>query len=233
MKNINQLQITLISIFPIDQISIPSLFRRESLNLLNHLFRLQYVQQADPFFVNQNQILLRNGEFVHEDTPYLINEVIIDNRKIIIKMNAPSIIGDAFFDLLKKELVSLDVRRNKIDLTPLITTYETTCVCTLDFDLHSYFGGHDFNEFIDTIEKQIPKHGSTTSITPSSLRFKIDYSNIPEEIRKNKITLAEKYIIIEYREKTNPENRIYLTSSPTRSETHFEILEVFEDYINH
>lgn len=233
MKNVNQLQITVISIFPVDQISIPSLLRRESLNHLNHLFRLQYVQQADPFFLNQNQIMFRNGEFVHEDTVYLINEVVIDNRKIVIKMNAPSIIGDIFFDLLKKELISLDVRRRKIEFTPLITTYETTCVCTLDFDLYRYLGGHDFNEFIDNIEQQIPKHGSTISIIPSSLRFKIDYSNIPEEIRKNRITLAEKNIIIEYREKTNPEDRIYLTSSPTRSETHFELLEVFENYINH
>ena len=70
-------------------------------------------------------------------------------------MNAPSIIGDAFFDLLKKELVSLDVRRNKIDLTPLITTYETTCVCTDQRQLKSKFSDFEHAlQYYSAIENQ-------------------------------------------------------------------------------
>ncbi len=232
MQDVNQLQVTIISIFPMDDISIPSLRRLESLNYLNHLFKLQLAQNADPFLLNQNQIVFRNGEFINDGDVFLVDEVLIDSRRLIIKINAPTVVGDKFFDQLRNELISLDVRENKPELKPLIKTYETSCVCKLSFDLNNYLGGSNVNGFLDDINKKIPNHGAKSRIFSSSIKFKIDFFNIPEEIRKNKITLSEKIILIEYRDKTNPEDKIYFTSSPTRSEEHFEILELFEEYIN-
>ncbi|MDA3937904.1 MAG: hypothetical protein PF693_01165 [Spirochaetia bacterium] len=231
MDNIIQLQSTLVMIFQTDEIPIPSLRRIEALNHLNRTYKLQLTQQVDPFMMNQNQLILRNGEFFHDDVLYLIDEIQIDSRRLIIKMNATSEIIDIFFNIFREELINLDVRKRKCKLIPLITTYDTSCVCCLNFNLIEYIGGKNINSLTEKIEEKIPKYDSKISLIPASIKFKIDYFDIPAKIRKNKITLSEKNLIIEYREKTNPEDRIYFTSSPTKSDTHLEILKAFEDYI--
>lgn len=231
MDNIIHLQSTTVMIFKSDEISIPSLRRIETLNHLNKVYKMQLVQQVDPFMINQNQMIFRNGEYFYDDVLYIIDEIIIDNRRLIIKMSAPSEIMDIFFNIFRDELISIDVRKRKSKFVPLITTYDTSCVCYLNFDLIEYLGGKNIKSLTDNIEDKIPKYDSKISLTPSSVKFKIDYFDIPVNIRKNKITLSEKNLIIEYREKTNPDDRIYFTSSPTKSDAHLEILKAFEDYI--
>jgi len=230
MDNIIQLQSTIVMIFKADEISIPSLRRIEALNHLNKVYKLQLAQQVDPFIINQNQMIFRNGEFFYDGDLYLIDEIIIDNRRLIIKMSAPSDIMDTFFNIFRDELINIDVRNKKSKYVPLITTYDTSCVCCLNFDLIEYIGGENIKSLTDSIEDKIPKYDSKISLIPSSVKFKIDYFDIPANIRKNKITLSEKNLIIEYREKTNPDDRIYFTSSPSRSDAHLEILKAFEDY---
>lgn len=228
MENITQLRSTILMIFQTDDISLSSLVRIEAFNHLNRLFKLQLVQQVDPFLTTQFKF--RSGEFLYEDEIYLIDEISIDARRLIIRMNAPTEILDIFFNIFREELKKLDVRKSKVELIPQIITFETNCVCKLNFDLIMFFGGKKVGPLFDNIKSKIPAYDAKLSFIPGSIKFKIDYFSLPAKTRKNNITLTEKSLTIEYRDNTNPEERIYYSSSPTRSETHLEILNELESY---
>jgi len=228
MDNIRRILSTIVMIFPIDDINLALLKRSETINLLFEKYRLQLIQQVDPFLLNQNLLTFREGEYKRAHTSYLIDELSIDDRRIIIKMQSSSKIADSFFKALKGDLLSIDLRDKKPKYEPQITTYDTTCVCELDIDFDSSLKSVLFQKFIDETMNKLPNFGADLTITPYSLRFKIEYFNLPTKLKKNKIALSDKYLSIEYREKTDTNDRIYFSSSPTDSDTHFEILKAFE-----
>jgi hypothetical protein len=146
MESISNLQSNSVMIFPIDSIHLPIFRRPDAIKILNESFKLQVLTQAEAFLVNPNQIVFRNGLFEYKKINYFIDELVIDDRRIIIKMTAPSEIIDQFFTSLKDVLSKIDIRQNRADLAPLLTTYETTCICKLDIDLSKYFSNSLFNE---------------------------------------------------------------------------------------
>ncbi len=227
-KDIRYLETSLIAIFQEDEINLASIRRNESIKQLNSKYKLKYLNQPElmPYVVPS--LVLAEGEFIYNDQTCLVNEIRIESRRIIIKTNGTSEAADFFFEEIRKELVKLDVRQTKPEINPLIKTYETRCVCKLDIGLEKLIGTQKIDEFITGISKYIPSFDSSPSIIPFTLRFRIDYFNIPEKLKKNKITLMEKYITIEYREKTDPGDHIFFTSSPTKTEDHIKLLQHFE-----
>jgi hypothetical protein len=213
---------------------ISPFFRRpDAIKILNESFKLQVLTQAEAFLVNPNQIVFRNGLFEYKKINYFIDELVIDDRRIIIKMTAPSEIIDQFFTSLKDVLSKIDIRQNRADLAPLLTTYETTCICKLDIDLSKYFSNSLFNEEISSsILSQIDSHGSKLVMNPYTLRFRLEYLDIPPKLRRNKIALSDKFLTIEYRERTDPSDQIFFTSSPSQTKAHFAILESLEKAFN-
>jgi hypothetical protein len=230
MKEIKSLQSTLIMIFPADDIHLPSIKRKDSVKLFNDKYNLELNKVPDSIPFPQNNIMFRNGEFRHQGKLFIINEIIIEERRLIIRCLGPSETIDAFFSQFRKDLKSLDIRDNKGDYAPILSTYETICVCHIDIDFFDMCNDK-FNKYLKEIEDDLPTYTAKMSLMPFSIRIRIDYHDLPERLRKERISLADKFLTIEQREKTNPADKIYFTASPTETRTHFALIEKLEKTI--
>ena len=74
----------------------------------------------------------------------------------------------------------------------------------------------------------IDSHGSKLVLTPFGLKFRIQYNDIPERLFSRNIQLNTKYVTIELRAQTSPEDMIYFISSPCPSPVHMTLLEDLE-----
>ncbi|MFZ7132185.1 MAG: hypothetical protein ACOWWR_07495 [Eubacteriales bacterium] len=230
MKDIKSLQSTLIMIFPADDIHLPSIKRKDSVRFLNDKYNLELIKVPDNIPFPQNNIMFRNGEFRHQGKLFIINEIIIEERRFIIRCLGPSEIIDVFFSQFRKDLKTLDVRDNKGDYAPLLSTYETICVCCIDIDF-SDLCNDKFNNYLGEIEGDLPTYTAKMSLMPFSIRVRIDYHDLPEKLRKERISLADKFLTIEQREKTDPADKVYFTASPTETKTHFALIDKLEKAI--
>lgn len=232
MDNIKRILSTVVMIFPNDEIYLSSIRRNESIHILNEKYKLKLLQQADTFLMSQNQLTFREGEFILNAVPYPIDELTIDERRLIIKTQSTSEVALKLFQSIKEDLLSFDYRKKKPKYEPIITSYDTACVCQLRTKISEKLNNAFLNNFLVKTGELMPKYDSHLSIIPFSLKFKIEYFNISPKLSKNKITLSDKFLTIEYREKTDPEDRYYFISSPTDSSTHFEIIKAFENMLD-
>ena len=230
MNDIKSLQSTVIMIFPTDDINISSIKRKESKEYFSSKYNFELNKFSDNFPIPQNNVILLNGEFKSLNKIYIINEVIVEERRIIIRCLGPSEIVDEFFLQFRDDLRNIDLRDTKGEYAPILTTYESISVCRLDIDLKNIYNDK-FTNFLENIDEDVQKFNSRLLITPFTLRIRIEYLDLPEKIQKEKITLTEKFITIELREKTDPDDQIYFVSTPTRTETHFKLIEKLEEYL--
>ncbi len=227
MREAKYLKTTKVMIFPSDDIYLAGLNSEAAIQKITSTFSLVRAPLS-PQFLNQiPQLVFQNGVFEYNGNTYIIDQISIDDRKIIINILSPSSVSDLFFNEFRKLLVSIDQREEKSSYDPLISTYETTCILKLDIKLDRLIGiirAKEIEELISTKHS----HGASISLIPTSVRFQISYNDIPEKYIKNKISISDKPFLIELREKTNPDDQIYYTVSPTDSDTHLEILKALE-----
>ena len=235
MKNIRELRTTQIRIFPTDEIHFQSLQRQTAINKIKEKYKLKNIITPTipeiPSIEIQKILIFTNGEFVYKNKTYLVDRLVIENRRIIITMASHSEIADEFYTDLRNLLIELDLRDAKSNYNALVKSEETTCVAKLDFYLYQLFERNFINNFQQTLLNKIESHGCKIEIVPNVVRFKINYLNEPELYRKNKITFADKEFILEVRERTSYEDRIYFTSSPTDTKTHLELLSEINNLI--
>jgi hypothetical protein len=227
MKNIKFIKTTLIMLFPADDIDFFGINSEISIQKLISNYSLNKVPATPQFLLQNNQLVLQNGIFQNDNVKYIIEQIVIEERKIIISILSSSDISNIFFEDFKKQLIALDFRKEKGHYEPLISTYETICILKLDIDLNHLISRFE-NDKVEKIISKKQTNKAKIQLIPSSLRFQITYKDIPEKLVKNKITMSDKYLVLELREKTDPEDKIFYTASPTDTETHFEILEAIK-----
>jgi len=225
MKEIKYLKTTQVMIFPSDDIYFHGLNSESSIQKILSSFSLTRIPMPSQFQIPQ--LLFQNGAFIKDSKTYIIEQLSIEERKIIINILSSSDISKSFYNELQKLLISLDLREEKGSYVPLICTYETTCVLKLNIKLNRFSGDIKLNEIKEIISKK-DNYGSVISIIPNSIRFKISYNDIPEKLLKIKIAISDKSFVVELRDNTDPEDQIYFTVSPTETETHLELLKVIE-----
>lgn len=108
---------------------------------------------------------------------------------------------------------------------PIETAYETFCVARIETDSWWQLAEpyqHFINKMVfPKVVEQYP-HAEPT-IQPGSVQFRFFFKmKVPHH------SIAPKTFCIELREGTPPEDRLFWTTSPLRSEEHLEILQEFE-----
>ena len=224
MDDVKYLRTTQIMIFPVDDINLAGVRREETLQTLNAKYRLQVVRLPDALPGLLNAVVLRNGEYEHGAKKYLIDEIVLEDRRIVINMQSHSDICDDFFMDFRKELLTKTVGSYSSRLEPIITTYETHCVSRLNFDLAAMMRPEILDGLAASIRQNINSHEAKSTIIPFSFRVKLSFFDIPEQLRTRNVTLADKFLTIEYREKTDPKERMYFTASPCDTDAHMKIL---------
>lgn len=228
MKKIRRLKTTQIMIFQADDIDIVSIRRKSSIKKLQSLFSLNFMQLPENLPVQvQPQLIFQNGEFKLNDKIYDIEQLVIEDRKIIINIYAEYEISNAFFDDIKNLFISFESRDQPGDYNPIITTYETLCVSNLNIEFENFFKKDDTQK-IESIISEKDSHGASIKLYPTSFKFKIKYDDIPDDLKGNNISINDKQLIVELRDMTNPKDKIFYTFSPTRSDVHLKLLDTLE-----
>lgn len=230
MKQIYDLKVTQIRIFPADELPFRSLHRNTAMSKMSNTFKLKpnpqmYFEISPTVVPNIN---LNNGEYDYNDRSYLIDYLIIEDRRIIIRMTANSDIVNNFFEELRRLLIDIDIREKKPNYEPLIRVDETQCIAKFDFSFEDILQHTKLSDFPKYLAKKVQSYGSKLEIVPNALRFRLKYLSIPEILRKHDITLIDKDFIIERRDRFPYEEQVYFTYSPTDSTTHLEILKELE-----
>jgi len=232
MREIRELVVKQIRIFPIDEIGFQSLQRQNAIKQIQEKYSLKFNPiMFEDFSGEQPNIVFKNGEYQHKNKPYLIELLSIEPRRILIHMCSNSKIADSFFTNLRDLLISLDLREGKSTYKPLLKSEETECVVKFDFCYKDIFKNSPIYDFNDYLTKNITSHACKIEVLPSALRFRISYLQLPDSLKKQKVTLDEKYFVIEIRTRTSYEDQIYFTFSPTDTETHFKLLNELEKRI--
>jgi len=231
MKDIKFIKTTQIMIFPSDDIDFYGINNDETLQVIISKYQLSKVTIPAQFSVPLPQILLQNGSFRQKQSKFIIEQLIIEERKIVINILSDSTTSNAFYSDLRTLLIALDLRKSKGSYEPLVSTYETTCILKLNFKFGQLCPRIPITKLENKISENVT-YSSSVSIIPSSLRFQISYDKIPEKLLKNKISISDKHFVIELREKTDPDDQLYFTASPTDTETHFELIKILEDTLS-
>ncbi|HPA63285.1 MAG TPA: hypothetical protein PLC67_04975 [Spirochaetota bacterium] len=228
MRDIKLIKTTQINIFPTDDIDFIATSNDSSLKKIESNFVLKPLQMSSLPIQMQQPIILQNGEFNHKGKIYSIEQLVIEQRKIHFSIFANSDISNSFLEELLVLLKSFDTRESIGKYIPLIQTYETVCILPLNIKIEHLITNFDSDKINSIISKN-NSNGAKISIVPSSIKFQIKYNNIPDKLNNNKITIADKALVIELRDMSDPKDQIYYTVSPTDFKTHMQLLESIEE----
>src|SRR5208337_584196 len=113
MKEIKYIKTTQVIIFPSDDINFHGLNSEPAIQKILSSFSLSRVPMPPQFSIQLPQLIFQNGVFTNDKTSYIIEQLSIEDRKIVINILSTSDISNLFFNELKKLLISLDQREEK------------------------------------------------------------------------------------------------------------------------
>ena len=202
-----------------------------SIEIIKKKYELKHQKFPDDFPFNITSLVFTNGNYKSEGRKFIIEQLTIEERRIIINFIGPTDILNQFYNDLKSILLKLDTRSEKGLFNEFVKTNETICVVKLDFQIKDLFINSPMLSFSENIKNSIPGYDCKIDIIPDSIRLKIKYSSIPDKLSKNKIMITDKDFTIGVRDKTNPDDMIFVTSSPSDSDVHFKLLTQLENII--
>jgi hypothetical protein len=231
MKRIDSLHVLQVRVFRTDEIPMSTVRLENSIHKTQTLFSfkqclpLQPPLAADP----QGAIAFMSGEFTFEGRTYEIDRLVIEPRRVLIGIAAPSTVASAAFEKLKTLIIEIDPRTPKPGYDPLVLTEETTTVVHLDFPITNLFADQRYTKFLAELPSMRNHSGAKTVVVPSSVHFRVSYRDLPEILAKNKVTLLDKDIAIELRVGTDVSENVYFITSPTSTDAHLVLISFIED----
>ena len=170
-----------------------------------------------------------SGAFQASSMTIVIQQLILEKRRIILNVAGSSGAADLAFSRLRDLVKELDQRENKAEIEPLVQTDETTTIVKLDLSIAKIFSTGQFASFSGALESKLDRYGTKeTKLVPISVRYRVAYGDLSDELKANNIALLAKEIVIELREGTPLEDNTFFIVSPNRSDLHLEIVSLIE-----
>ncbi|MBZ5503791.1 MAG: hypothetical protein LAN59_16410, partial [Acidobacteriia bacterium] len=172
MRDLVDLTVTQIRIFPADTIPLSDLRLSQCIKVVKEAFQFSTVQ---PDFLGV-QLGFTNGAFENAGKTFNILSLIIDPRRIQIQARAGSPIIDAFYSSLMKVLESTK-QVTMGGIRPLVKAEETTCVATLDIEFEELLAPSLAAFLVGEGKAKLrAEYGEVKSIAFKSLSFEIKYA---------------------------------------------------------
>ena len=242
MRNIRELSVQQIRLFPVDTIpQIPALHSVLS-DVIGQAFQFQGHQDRDqlsgfgmlpmpPILPGQPAKLEFSGGSLADDDDNVtfITSLTIEGRRVVLQVLGSSQQADRVFKVLSDLLASV-WPPSELGLSEVVyEVEETTCILDLDFDFTSLFR----RELLSFIEGRLVDVVSSESASVSAqlvkFKAKISYQVNDHNISGHGITLSDKEFVIEPRVNTPGEARIFYTKSPLPSHLHLQFIREFEE----
>lgn len=167
------------------------------------------------------------GEFFLGKKIIPVNSFTIEERRVVLSIVGTSVEADHFFEDVKKTIIeTLGSSANFYD--PIVKVDQSSCFVTLDAGIQKFFE----SSFISFCNKSLPSYNNLPEVQvethPFSLRIELNFKvNNPELLRSN-ITVGPKYLVIEKRLQTRPDENMYFVSSPFDTATHMKLIKDLE-----
>ena len=228
MKQPRELRVLQIRVFETDVLGYASFRVQQALHEIRS--RYGFGTAPGPDLAVSAPLLFAFGKFVHDGTDYLINTLIIEDRRVLLDLTAGSEVCSAFFEDLREVLCGLDLRKPSTPYEPMLRVEETTCVAEFDFELDQLLS-NPLREFAGDLNAAVQLQDTSVLLVPSIIRFSIRYMDVAEELKRHQVSLLDKDFRIELRANTDPADRVYFTHSPLDSDTHLRLVRDLEQAI--
>jgi hypothetical protein len=230
MKNIRELIVTQIRIFPADYIPYSYLLRKEFIDYIVEKYnfdRHQMPFENIPVPASVPRVLiLESGEYKIDNKKVIIKRVAFEDRRLITEVISPSKVSTKFFNAFSKDIKKFDSDGYFKASDANYFSEETTCIVSLDVDFMDIYS----NKFRNFLSKDFAKHlkHKPFEIYPRRTRFEVNFEP-DEKLLKYRITLAAKTLVIEPKAEHSLDEKVYFTSSPCDSDTHLNLLKSYEE----
>jgi len=221
------MSVTQVRIFAPDEIPI-SLIRTQGITeSIRSRFQFRNVTDTQAVVPNdpRTTITFSAGQFERENEVFSIPSLSFEFRRILLTIEGTSEVAGTVFASIVDLLKTIDKRESIPEYVPLFWSEETSSVIRLGFPIARFLERSPLEEASSTLEKWIATSSIGARITPSAIRFRVEYDQLPEELRSRKIQLLDKEVRIEMRLNTAPEDGVYFLQTPTSSDFHLEIIE--------
>lgn len=228
---IKDIHATIVYILPPDEIPYSVLSRDEAADRFGVRYGL--TQEKPPIAIPgmQQNLVYTNGVFTTENSRCLIDRIVVEPRRVLITVNGETAIGELLFDDIREFFNEIDLRQTEYSYSPVSTTHETQSTTEMSFEYRDFFTRSVVPSVQDSVQGSIPSYGAELDVYPVSFRFRIGYRNQPPALSRNRISLVDKFVTIELKDKTDPADRIMFASSPADSRTHVQLLSAIEDLV--
>jgi hypothetical protein len=228
MKDIKELTVQLVKIFPVDYIPYTHLFRpdfiahmKKKYLFTKHQMPFEYIPKDTP-----NLLIFLNGEYLCGEKRMIINRLNFEDRKIILEAMASSEVSGEIFSAIAEDIKTFDPT-NRFD--PSDASFEsekTSCILSLDVHYMSIYS-EKMKTFINSSFAPLLEH-KYFEIRPKRMRFEVEFEPDINLAKEERITLAPKDLTIEPRLGQRLNTKMFYSESPFDSDTHLKLLEEFE-----
>lgn len=224
MKNIADLAVTQIRIFPVDIVPLGVIKTKSCVEKVRDLLSIGEVE-VRPFIDGKEIVLFRRGELRRDNKLLVISKIEVDSRRIIVEVEGASKDGNEVYGAFLSAVATVANIALESLRVPLLLAETTQCVLTLDFTFDALFSS-DFVKFLDQkVKKEARSNLTMASVRPLEATAEIAYEITDKVLIDNKITMNPKKFSIAPRPGAPLDARKYVISSPFDSDTHLELIE--------
>lgn len=229
---VRELHSTVILIFRPDEIPFSVISRDDVADRLG--VRYSLTQEKPPFSLpgTQANLVYSNGVFDVEAATYLVDRIVVEPRRILITVAGPTDVALAVFEDLKSFIQEVELRGSSFDYEPVSTTHESQATVKLGFGFDHLLVGSKLSGLSEELRGSLPGYGAQVAVHPVSLRFRVSYGNQPDRLSRNRISLVDKLVALEVKDRTDPSDCLYSSVLPADSATHLELLRLIESRVN-
>jgi hypothetical protein len=211
------------NIFALGDLPFDSLFAPANREKLQKEFNLDALVWGE----KGNLALLQGfkGQFLVQDRIRSIMEINIQPSSLEVIVEGETEGADLILSSIESLMRSFSITERPDECKPREVSYETFCVCRFENDgwwqisapYAAFVRETVLPKIADTYPNAIPV------INPGPMQFRIQF-----KMKVASHLIAPKALAIELREGTSPEDRIFWSTSPLRSEEHMEMLRQYE-----
>ena len=225
--NIIDIRSTVVAIFPIDAIDFKSLLCDPFLNWMQQNLHCKKVEIPSI----QATIPFQFGYFQVDRKKIVIDRVIIEERRIVMTVGGASSEARKILDNIIEVIKVHETRHTIETLNPVIVVDETICIAKLDFPykkLLTQSCGSDLSSLLIKQDNLVPE-GFSILCQPVSIKYKVKYDGSNEVLKRFNINLNDKFLSIEAREGTDPNDCVFFINAPLASDQCISLIRDIEE----
>lgn len=231
MKEITDLTVTQIRVFPVDIVPLSKINAKSCIEKIRGDLSISEIE-THPLIDGTSPIIFLKGEMKEGNRIIVINRIVVEPRRIILEVAGTSKEANQVYDVLLSSIDSAaDIDSGKLRV-PLLIAETTQCVATLDFHFESLFD----NSFIELLNSRVKKEATSKrakgSVRPLAVEVEISYEIKDETLIENRISMTPKKFVVAPRAGAPLEARRYFLSSPFDSDTHLKLARALEETIS-